>query len=416
MKLGKHLLVELYGCAAELLNDVAYIEEVMVRAAKEAGATVINTSFHHFSPYGVSGVVVIQESHLAIHSWPEHGFAAIDLFTCGPNLDPWISYESLKTSLQASHGDTREIERGTVDATKASMSPSSPGQDTTQTRNIWFTDKSDDIALSLRHSGCLYSEQSKFQKVEIFNTYGYGKMLVLDGNVTCTERDEFAYHEMIVHVPMFAHPSPETAIVIGGGDGGAARELLRHSLKSLTLVEIDPVVIEASKAHLPDLSSSLNDPRLRVCIADGVEFLSECESQSVDLILVDATHPAGPATTLFSPEFYKRAKRCLKPQGILVTQSEPPVHQSRMFRNIHLNLSQVFQPDHVHCFLACIPSYTTGMVSFSFASKGDIHPTRHLDPAKIESFAKQHKLRYYREEVHRAAFVLPSYIEDLLQE
>ncbi len=421
--LGRHILVELYGCPPSALNDVTHIEQSMVKAAREAGATIINTTFHPFSPYGVSGTVVIQESHLAVHTWPEYGFAAVDLFTCGDKLDPWTSYGSLKASFQATHGSTLEMHRGQLNLLKKVASDTRPPdqskkkQDVPQHfRNIWFTDKNEDIALSLRHAGMLYRKQSSFQKVEIFNTYGYGKMLVLDGAVTCTEKDEYIYHEMIVHVPMLTHPGSERALIIGGGDGGAARELLKHDcLSEVVLVEIDDAVVEASKAHLPSLASAFGDPRLTLKIQDGAAYIRNCPDAAFDLIVIDATYPIGPAETLFSREFYAQVHRCLKADGLMAAQTEPPTLYSQTFKEIYQHQRHTFGEDRVHCYLAFIPTYTTGMLSFSYASKGYLHPLEHFDPEKSGTFAAKHHLRYYNKEIHQAAFALPTFLKTLLE-
>ncbi|MDD4820786.1 MAG: adenosylmethionine decarboxylase, partial [Flavobacteriales bacterium] len=170
--LGRHILVEFFGCQPEIMNDVAKIEKAMVDAATKAGATVINSTFHHFSPYGVSGVVVIQESHLAIHTWPEYGYAAVDLFTCGESVDPWISFEYLKNEFQARNYSALEMRRGALALLKQldfdldTMREINKKHTNPQmyTRNVWFTDKDENQALSLRHTGeILYDKTSEYQ-------------------------------------------------------------------------------------------------------------------------------------------------------------------------------------------------------------------------------------------------------------
>ena len=158
--LGRHVLVELYECSPEILNDVSQIERNMVAAAKEAGATIINSTFHHFSPFGVSGVVVIQESHLAIHTWPEYRYAAIDLFTCGDPVDPWKSYDYLKKAFHAIHGSSMEIRRGQLNLLEKIDFDLGKLRDKAEelyipkyTRNVWFTERGENVALSLRHKG-----------------------------------------------------------------------------------------------------------------------------------------------------------------------------------------------------------------------------------------------------------------------
>ena len=421
--LGRHILVEFYGCCPSALNDVDHVEESMVKAAEAAGATIINTTFHHFSPYGVSGVVVIQESHMSIHTWPEYGFAAVDLFTCGDQIDPQASYHTLCELLHAEKGSTlnmqrgrlgqlKKIDDGTAFSPKLSTAPEPPEQ---YSRNIWFTDRDDDIALSLRHAGILFSEESEFQKVEVLNTYGYGKMLVLNGTVMCTEKDEFVYHEMITHVPMLTSPDVTRILVVGGGDGGAAREVLRHpQVSEVVVAEIDEVVVDASKTHLPTLAESFNDPRVKLEIRDGSDFIEGCRDGSFDLIIVDSTDPVGPAKGLFTDQFYSEAYRCLKQDGIMVAQTEPPSLYCETFKEIYRRQRNIFGAGKVHCYLASIPTYTTGTLSFSYASKGGAHPVKNFNREKSAAFARENRLKYYNEEVHPAAFSLPTFIKDLL--
>ena len=215
--LGRHIIVELYDCKPELLNDVVHIEKSMESAAEDAGATIINSTFHHFSPYGASGVIVIQESHLAIHTWPEYGFASVDLFTCGDTVNPWVSYQILKEKFGAAHGSAMELRRGEMallkqrkfDVKAMRDEKSAVDGSPMRTRDVWFTERDDKIALSLKHEGKLYDAQSDFQKVEVYKTQAYGNMLTLDGMVMTTEKDEYVYHEMITHVPVFTHPDPK---------------------------------------------------------------------------------------------------------------------------------------------------------------------------------------------------------------
>ena len=226
--LGNHILVEITGCNPQVMNDVAFIEQTMVDSATIAGATVINSSFHHFSPYGVSGVVVIQESHLAIHTWPEYGYAAVDLFTCGDEVDAWKAFDFLKESFGAKNYSALEMNRGAIkmlsrmDVDLESLRSTvedNIGKESIE-RNIWFTDKDDSQALSLRYSQQLFKEKSDFQEVKILDTYRYGKMLTIDQMVMTTEKDEAHYHEMIAHPAMFAHGNVKNVLVIGGGLSG----------------------------------------------------------------------------------------------------------------------------------------------------------------------------------------------------
>jgi spermidine synthase len=422
--LGRHVLVEFFNCSPDILNDVLSIEKNMIAAAREAGATVINSTFHYFSPYGVSGVVVIQESHLAVHTWPEYRYAAVDLFTCGDPVDPWISYSYLKQAFQAEHGSSMEIRRGPlnllnkidIDLDKIRDQASKKLNPTKFTRNIWFTERGNNIALSLKHKGDpLFRKQSPFQKVEIYDTYQYGKLLTCDGMIMCAEQDEHVYHEMITHTAMFTHPDPRKILVIGGGDGGAIRELVRHEkVEKIVMVEIDEVVIEASKKHLPELACALNHPKLDLIIEDGIKYVTSCTDQSFDIVIVDSTDPVGPAEGLFSETFYRDVYRILNEQGILITQSESPHFNVKVFKEIFQMYKQIFGADNSHCYLAYIPTYPSGMWSFSFNSKNTIHPLNNLDDETARKFSLQHNLRYYSADVHRAAFVLPRFVKDIL--
>ncbi len=422
--LGRHILVEFHGCSAEILNDVPRIEHDMLEAATRSGATIINSVFHHFSPFGVSGVIVIQESHLAIHTWPEYRYAAVDLFTCGDSVNPWVSYESLKTAFEAEHGSAIELNRGQLEllekididlgdmrdvATNKLMPPK-------HSRSVWFTDKDDNIALSIRHKGDrLFTERSPYQLVEIYDTFKYGKMLTVDKMVMCSERDETAYHEMIIHVPMMANPSIKKVLVIGGGDGGSVREILRHAqVESVTMVEIDEVVVRASREFLPSLSSSLDDPKLNLIIGDGIKYLEQVEDESFDFIVVDSSDPVGPSVGLFSADFYKNVYRALTPNGVMAAQSESPRFNQEAFVDLSHCLQNVFSPENVHTYLAFIQTYPTGMWSFTYGTKGGTHPVESLNVDSAAQFAQAHELKYYNSAIHQAAFCLPTFIQTML--
>ena len=203
--LGKHILVEFYHCSSTCLGDTTRIEHSMIEAAKDCGATIVDAWFHHFSPVGVSGVVIIQESHLTIHTWPEYHYAAVDLFTCGHSIDPWLAYKVLEQALEAKHTSVTEIERGQINLLERaeqrcteqprSDSPSFQGGEELREdlRQVWFTEHNPNIALSFRRKGDrLFKGQSPFQTVEVFDTHAYGRLLVIDNKVMCSERDEQA--------------------------------------------------------------------------------------------------------------------------------------------------------------------------------------------------------------------------------
>jgi spermidine synthase len=422
--LGRHIIAELYNCEISRINDVNFVEKSMLQAADKAGATVINSTFHHFSPFGVSGVIVIQESHFSIHCWPEYGYASIDIYTCGETVDPWIAYEYLKSEFQAIEGSTMELSRGQSNLIGKSKHPSQklanpvqkPGE-IKHSRNIWFTEKNENIALSLRHSGeRLFLKYSDYQKIEVYHTEAFGKILVLDGKIVCAEEDEYVYHEMIAHVPVFAHPNPKKILVIGGGDGGTIRELVKHDqLESIDLVEIDLHVIEASKEYLPTLSGAFDHPKVQIEIADGITFVEKCAEASYDIVIVDSDEPEGPGKGLFTDSFYHEVRRILNNDGLLVTQSESPRYNQHIFKDVFQKYRHIFGPENVHCYLMFLPSFPSGMWSFSFSSKDHISPHPKISKGKIDNFCAKNRLKYYSFEVHNASFVLPKFVKDIFQ-
>ncbi|MCK5701091.1 MAG: polyamine aminopropyltransferase [Cyclobacteriaceae bacterium] len=422
--LGRHIIAELYNCNLEKIDDVLFVEKGMLAAADKAGATVINSTFHHFSPFGVSGVIVIQESHFSIHCWPEYGYASIDIYTCGETVDPWIAYEYLKKEFNASHGSTMELSRGqsnllSTPNTFGSASIKNKKSNPTKiksTKNIWFTERNENIALSLKHSGeRLYNYKSDFQKIEIYQTEAFGRILVLDGNIVCAEEDEYVYHEMIAHVPAFAHHDPKRILVIGGGDGGTVRELLRHkNIEHIDLVEIDEYVIKAAREFLPDLAFSLNNKNVDVKVEDGIDYVKSCNSETYDIVIVDSDDPVGPGEGLFTESFYREIYRVLKTDGIMITQSESPRFNRQIFMDVFQCYKKIFGEDNVYCYLMFLPSFPSGMWSFSFSSKGNIDPFQNLQKEKIRDFCAGNNSKYYSFDIHNSSFVLPRFVHDML--
>lgn len=422
--LGNHILVEFMGCDPHIMNDVSSIERDMVGAAQKAGATVINSTFHHFSPYGVSGVVVIQESHLAIHTWPEYGYAAVDLFTCG-EMDAWISFDYLKECFGAKQYSALEMKRGAVQLlTRTEFDISSMREKATEwrnpdmyTRNVWFTDKDEDQALSLRFTGeVFYDVQSPFQRVRIMESYKYGKMLTLDDMVMTTEKDEFHYHEMISHPAMFTHGNVKNVLVIGGGDGGTVREILRHEgVEKVTMVEIDAEVINSCKEFLPNIAAAFDNPKLELLVDDGIAFAKNAAANTYDLIIVDGSDPVGPAEGLFSVSFYQNCYNALKEGGILVAQGESPKFNEKAFSELNFTLRGIFGKENAPVSLFFVPTYPTGMWSFQYGLKGATHPKSVTNMAEIDAFVDAKGLRYYNADVHVGSFATPNFVKALLK-
>jgi spermidine synthase len=287
----------------------------------------------------------------------------------------------------------------------------------TLTSQEWFIDKDENQALSLRYNGeNLYDRTSELQRVRVINTYAYGKTLTIDNMFMTTETDESHYHEMIAHPVILAHNNIRKVLVIGGGDGGTIREVLKHpEIEQVTMVEIDANVVEASKLHLPELSQSFDHPKLNLIIGDGIEFIANSSPESYDLIIVDGSDPAGPAKGLFSAQFYQNCDRALTENGLLVTQGESPSFHQETFAELNACIKGIFGSKKVFTLLFHIPTYPSGLWSFQIASKGQIKP-RQVDPEIVRKFEKNNQLHYYNLEIHQAAFALPNYVKKMLNE
>jgi spermidine synthase len=267
------------------------------------------------------------------------------------------------------------------------------------------------FATRFRVKKVLFKGQSPFQRVEVVDTEGHGRMLLNDGLVMISERDEFIYHEMIAHVPLFVHPDPRRVLVIGGGDGGTVREVLKHkSVERCTLVEIDAMVVEACRVYIPQTASSLGDPRVVVTIADGVEFVAKTQER-FDVVIVDSTDPIGPAQPLFGPEFYGNVKKVLTERGIVVSQGESAFYSGEMQRSLLRILAALFE--RVALYNYTNMTYPGGLWSFTFASKG-LRPVADFAASRVRASGIEFK--YYNPYVHRAAFDLPQFMRKELEE
>jgi spermidine synthase len=251
----------------------------------------------------------------------------------------------------------------------------------------------------------LSTAESAFQRVDVVESAGFGRMLVNDDTVMLSERDERVYHEMIAHVPMFVSPSVERVLVIGGGDGGTVREVLRHpSVSHCRLVEIDAEVVEACRRHIPQTAAALDDSRVEVSIEDGVSYAART-SESYDLVIVDSSDPVGPAVPLFGAEFYRNVRRILTGEGIVVSQAESPFYEASAQVSLLGILRDLFPRVRVYNYSNL--TYPGGLWSFSFAARGDQCPVGDFDEKRVERSGLS--FYYYSPDVHRAAFALPAF-------
>jgi len=272
---------------------------------------------------------------------------------------------------------------------------------------LWVTEyQTPALGFSCRISETLRTEQTEFQHLSVVVTEQFGRMLLLDGMVQTTEKDEFVYHEMISQVALNSHPSPEQVLIIGGGDGGSLREVVRHpSVKRGVLVEIDDRVVQAARDFFPNLSCSFNEPGAEVVIADGIQYVKD-HKNAFDVILVDSTEPVGPAVELFSPSFYQDCFNALKEDGMLVVQSESPFFNDNVIKMAYGGIKQFFPITKL--YLANVPTYPSGLWSFTIGSK------RH-DPESLAA-GNSTSGRYYTPQIHQAAFQLPAFVKNIVGE
>ena len=268
----------------------------------------------------------------------------------------------------------------------------------------WIEEKQGDFfAQKYKVERCLFSEQSPFQKVEVVETAKYGRMLFNDSLAMVSEWDEYVYHEMIAHVPLLVHPRPERVLIIGGGDGGTAREVVRHpAVADCTVVEIDEVVVRASREYLPFCAESFSHPKVKLVIGDGVDFVANHGPNAFDVVLVDSTDPIGPATPLFGQDFYCNLQRCLKEDGIVVSQGESPWLEMEMQKKLLEIKHSLF--DVVACYNYNNLIYPGGDWSFTWGAK-KYHPLKD----RHQSGAETLDCRYYNPKVHEASFALPTF-------
>lgn len=266
------------------------------------------------------------------------------------------------------------------------------------------------FGIAIKAGKVLFSKQSPFQKVEIFETESeLGRVLTLDDLMMTTEGDEFHYHEMIAHIPMMQHKSPESVLVIGGGDGGTVREVLKHNtVKRVVLCEIDGMVIDACKEFLPTISCGLSDPRVEILVEDAIEYIKDKKNE-FDIVLIDSTDPMGPGEGLFTDEFYTNVKNSLKEGGIMVAQSESPVSQKESVQKMYTQLKKVFPI--CSTYTSNIPTYPGGYWAWAFCSE-NIKPLSYFDEARCADITKTCKI--YNKDYHMARFALPNYLKELL--
>lgn len=279
---------------------------------------------------------------------------------------------------------------------------------------LWYTElHTKNVRFSIKIDKPVITVDGDFQRIDVFDSQEFGRVLVLDGYLMITEKDEFIYHEMITHVPMAVNPDIKNVLVIGAGDGGTIRELTRYNtIENIDMVEIDKAVVDVCKEYFPQTASKLTDSRVNIFYEDGLKYVRR-KNNEYDLIIVDSTDPFGPGEGLFTKEFYGNCYTALKDNGILINQHESPYYSddAKAMSRTHKQIQAVFPVSTV--YQVHIPTYPSGHWLFGFASKG-LKPVEDLKADSWNSL--NFNTKYYNTDVHKGAFYLPNYVKELLND
>jgi spermidine synthase len=395
---GLHLIGDLGGCRCDpqLLLDGAGFKEKCVNMVRTAGLTVMDATFKQFEGSGFTGTVVLAESHLAIHTWPESNSLTLDVYVCNYSADNSAKARQLFDSIVgyflprevAKH----EIERGA---------------------QMLVEPLNDSTGFYIKATRQIGEWQTKYQKLAVYDTPHYGKLFRLDGFNMTSEREEFVYHENLVHPALTAHSAPRKVLIIGGGDGGSSEEALKHpSVEQVTMVEIDEDVIRIAKEHFGAVhNGAFDSPRLRVLVEDGMKFVRETQ-EKFDLIALDLNDPMGPAEALYSAEFFQQCRHALALGGALVLHIGAPVARPERVAELAQRLNSVFRI--VRPYTMYIPLYGAQWAMAVCSDKLDPKAfTADEIDRRIET-RKLQQLKFYNGETHEGVFALPNFVRDLV--
>jgi spermidine synthase len=428
---GLHLTGDLFDCAcnASVLTDLPTLSKICRDATLAAGLTIVDEKYHVFpdwegQPGGITGAVLLAESHLAIHTWPERRGVTLDVYVCNFTGDNTAKaeqlFDELSVAFRPGNRVVNRIQRGDLapatavaPAETAATTAASAVQGGEQLVFDWLNAHS---GYGFNASEELAVTQSPYQRIEVYDTPQFGKLFRLDGRLMTSERDEFFYHECMTHPAALTHPNPQSVLVIGGGDGGSSEELFKHpSVKRIVMAELDPLVIETSRRHLQSIhKGALDDPRLEIRIGDGYAYVKEQVEkggEKFDMIVLDLTDPDTPAFHLYSEEFFRLCQRMLNPGGMMTMHLGSPVYQAETVRKNARNLRKVFK--HVHPMSLFIPLYGS---LWCLAVASDSANPRSLSTDTVAARLTERRigsLSYYNPEVHSALFVLPNFVREL---
>jgi spermidine synthase len=389
---GLHLIGDMVGCRCDpqLLLDGAGFRAKCLEFVSASGLTTMDATFHQFEGSGFTGTVVLAESHLAIHTWPEKQGLTLDVYVCNYSDDNSAKarklFDSIVAYFQPAECARHEVERG---------------------GHLLMEPLNDSTGFYIRAS------HTRFQRMQIYDTPHYGKIFRLDGFNMTSEKEEFVYHENLIHPALTAHPAPKKVLIIGGGDGGSSKEALKHaSVEQVTMCEIDEDVIKVAKEHFHAVhQGAFDNPKLRVLVGDGMKFVRETQER-FDLIALDLNDPMGPAEALYSTEFFQQCRHALAPGGALVLHIGSPVARPERVGELALRVSGIFRI--VRPYTMYIPLYGS---LWAMAVCSDKLDPKAYTADEIDRRIEQRKmgdLRYYNGETHEGVFALPNYVRDLV--
>ena len=408
---GLHLTADLYQCSCDsaLMICADTIAQLCRSQTDASGLTLVEDKWVKFpewqgQPGGVTGAVLLAESHLAIHTWPETGNVTIDVYVCNFSGDNSAKAQALMDGVVAAYAPQEAVRqqlwRGDIATNGVGQYP-------------WVMEQLTENAAFGFRAHNVQRQHTPFQTLEMLDTPSFGRVMRLDDHFMTSEGEEFFYHECMAHPAAMAHPDPQQVLVIGGGDGGLAEELLKHNtVQRLVLAELDEAVIEVSKAQLQRVHNGVwDDPRLQLQIGDGMAYV-DSTTDRFDLILLDLTDPHTPAGSLYSPEALERMRRVLNPGGALVLHLGSPVFHAEQVRALSQTLKATFAQ--VACYGTYVPLYGAywGMAVCS----DSLQPTA-LSAAQVEERLATRgvtDLQYYNADIHGALFALPNYYRKLV--
>ncbi len=408
---GIHLTADLAGCRSnlELMVDVDALREKCVALVHDCGLTAVSELFHAFPGLagesgGITGTVLLAESHLALHTWPEKQALTLDVYVCNFSTDNSAKatqlIESLVKLFDPIEANRQSLMRGEIGHAGLGYEI---GQEWLNQHSIY----------GYRLGPALHREQSSYQLIEVHESPQFGKLFKLDGDYMTSEGEEFFYHEALVHPAAIAHRDPRSALIIGGGDGGAAEELLKHpGIERIVLAELDEAVVRIAREYLQRIHrGALDDPRVELRIGDGMTYVQQTE-ESFDLVLLDLTDPDTPASALYGEAFFAALRRVLKPGGAMVLHMGSPIFTPESVRMIHRRLAATFPC--VAPLGLYIPLYGA---YWSLAVCSDSLDPRQASASFVSNTLADRRisdLRYYNPATHQALFALPGYYEQLL--